>query len=279
LKRYLTRKIGLEAVMRLRCTRGLSIHTFHGNFFVRSTDLLALPNVNPDAGFGMQITIDESLSDISTVCFQTAILYTSSKSERRIRIHTYCLPVTKNINELVNGADQECIIGLISKMGNYSSSFMNFKFEKVIQFYLAVDRVTMSSLKEAKEGLINVAVDYIQAYGQHMVSSQYKNNALLSPYQMRLVPLYVLALIKNAAFKSSNCKADDRIHAMNIIKTMPLKYLMLFVYPDLYALHNIDDTHCIRDKCADGKTEAQLIDYLSDGSCFGRMSCTNIPFC
>lgn len=119
LKRYLTRKIGLEAVMRLRCTRGLSIHTFHGNFFVRSTDLLALPNVNPDAGFGMQITIDESLSDISTVCFQTAILYTSSKSERRIRIHTYCLPVTKNINELVNGADQECIIGLISKMGNY----------------------------------------------------------------------------------------------------------------------------------------------------------------
>jgi len=130
LKRYLTRKIGLEAVMRLRCTRGLSIHTFHGNFFVRSTDLLALPNVNPDAGFGMQITIDESLSDISTVCFQTAILYTSSKSERRIRIHTYCLPVTKNINELVNGADQECIIGLISKMGNYYFFFNVLNLKK-----------------------------------------------------------------------------------------------------------------------------------------------------
>nr|NVI78018.1 Sec24AB ortholog [Cucujiformia] len=31
-RRYLTRKIGFEAVMRIRCTRGLSIHTFHGNF-------------------------------------------------------------------------------------------------------------------------------------------------------------------------------------------------------------------------------------------------------
>jgi protein transport protein SEC24 len=41
--------------MRVRCTRGLAIHTFHGNFFVRSTDLLSLPNVNPDAGFGMQV--------------------------------------------------------------------------------------------------------------------------------------------------------------------------------------------------------------------------------
>nr|NVI77969.1 Sec24AB ortholog [Cucujiformia] len=32
LRRYITRKIGFEAVMRIRCTRGMSIHTFHGNF-------------------------------------------------------------------------------------------------------------------------------------------------------------------------------------------------------------------------------------------------------
>ncbi|XP_035201598.1 protein transport protein Sec24B-like [Oxyura jamaicensis] len=51
LKRHLTRKIGFEAVMRIGCTKGLSIHTFHGNFFVRSTDLLSLANVSPDAGF------------------------------------------------------------------------------------------------------------------------------------------------------------------------------------------------------------------------------------
>lgn len=79
LRRYITRKIGFEAVMRIRCTRGLSIHTFHGNFFVRSTDLLSLPNVNPDAGFGMQISIEENLSDVQNVCFQAALLYTSSK--------------------------------------------------------------------------------------------------------------------------------------------------------------------------------------------------------
>ena len=57
LRRYFTRKIGFEAVMRIRCTRGLALHTFHGNFFVRSTDLLSLPNINPDAGFGMQVII------------------------------------------------------------------------------------------------------------------------------------------------------------------------------------------------------------------------------
>lgn len=65
--------------MRIRCTKGLSIHTFHGNFFVRSTDLLSLPNINPDAGFGMQMSIEEPLVDSSTACFQAALLYTSSK--------------------------------------------------------------------------------------------------------------------------------------------------------------------------------------------------------
>ena len=61
------------------CFIGLSIHTFHGNFFVRSTDLLSLPNINPDAGYGMQMSIEESLTDMSTMCFQAALLYTSSK--------------------------------------------------------------------------------------------------------------------------------------------------------------------------------------------------------
>lgn len=58
---------------------GLSMHTFHGNFFVRSTDLLSLANINPDAGFAVQLSIEESLTDTSLVCFQTALLYTSSK--------------------------------------------------------------------------------------------------------------------------------------------------------------------------------------------------------
>lgn len=58
---------------------GLSIHTFHGNFFVRSTDLLSLANVNPDSGFAVQMSIEESLADTSLVCFQAALLYTSSK--------------------------------------------------------------------------------------------------------------------------------------------------------------------------------------------------------
>lgn len=79
--RYLSRKIGFEALLRLRCTRGVAIHSFHGNFFVRSSDLLMLPNVNPDNAYGMQLSIEDSLDGVSVVCFQAALLYTSSNGK------------------------------------------------------------------------------------------------------------------------------------------------------------------------------------------------------
>ncbi|TRY80868.1 hypothetical protein TCAL_12910, partial [Tigriopus californicus] len=119
LRRYLSRKIGFEAVMRIRCTRGLTPHAFHGNFFVRSTDLLSLPNINPDAGFAMQVAIEDDLRDSREVCFQAALLYTSSKGERRIRVHTICLPTTTNVSEVINGADQEAIVGMLAKFGKF----------------------------------------------------------------------------------------------------------------------------------------------------------------
>ena len=57
---------------------GLTLHTFHGNFFMRSTDLLFLPNVNPDMSYAFNMVIEESTKDITTACVQAALLYTSS---------------------------------------------------------------------------------------------------------------------------------------------------------------------------------------------------------
>jgi protein transport protein SEC24 len=178
LERYLTRKIGFESVMRIRCTRGLSIHTFHGNFFVRSTDLLSLPNVNPDSGFGMQISYEESLADVKTVCFQAALLYTSSKGERRIRVHTLCLPVTESLNEVMYNADVQCMVGLLSKM--------------------AVDRSLSSNLSDARDAFMNATVDVFSAFkiAQNLPQGA---NGLIAPQNLALFPLYIFALMKHVS--------------------------------------------------------------------------------
>ncbi|XP_058982376.1 protein transport protein Sec24A-like [Musca domestica] len=217
-KRYLVRKIGFEAVMRIRCTRGLQVHTFHGNFFVRSTDLLSLPNVNPDAGYGMQISYEESLTDVKTICFQAALLYTNSEGERRIRVHTMCLPVTASLPEVMHAADTEAIIGLLSKM--------------------AVDRSITSNIADAREAFINATVDILNAFkiAQNLPSGQ--SGQLIAPRSLALLPLYISALLKHPAFRvGTSTRLDDRVYAMDCMKSLPLDQLMKFIYPEFY---NID---------------------------------------
>ena len=224
-RRYVTRKIGFESVMRVRCTRGLSIQTFHGNLFVRSTDLLSLPNINPDAGFGMQVAIEESLSDVQTVCFQAALLYTSSKGERRIRVHTMCIPVASTLTDIVNSADQQCIIGLLAKM--------------------AVDRSTQSSLSDAREAFLNVVIDVLSSYKLSMNMSA-GPSGLNVPGCLKLLPLYVSALLKNVAFRiGTSTRLDDRVKAMCDMKTKPLRYLIQQIYPDFYPVHNLEQQKAI----------------------------------
>ncbi|XP_024597709.1 protein transport protein Sec24B isoform X3 [Neophocaena asiaeorientalis asiaeorientalis] len=224
LKRYLTRKIGFEAVMRIRCTKGLSMHTFHGNFFVRSTDLLSLANINPDAGFAVQLSIEESLTDTSLVCFQTALLYTSSKGERRIRVHTLCLPVVSALADVYAGADVQASICLLANM--------------------AVDRSISSSLSDARDALVNAVVDSLSAYGSTV--SNLQHSGLIAPSSLKLFPLYVLALLKQKAFRTgTSTRLDDRVYAMCQIKCQPLVHLMKMIHPNLYRIDRLTDEGAI----------------------------------
>ncbi|XP_051021874.1 protein transport protein Sec24B isoform X2 [Acomys russatus] len=224
LKRYLTRKIGFEAVMRIRCTKGLSMHTFHGNFFVRSTDLLSLANINPDAGFAVQLSIEESLTDTSLVCFQTALLYTSSKGERRIRVHTLCLPVVSSLADVYAGVDVQAAICLLANM--------------------AVDRSVSSSLSDARDALVNAVVDPLSAYSSAVSSAP--RSTLTAPSSLKLLPLYVLALLKQKAFRTgTSTRLDDRVYAMCQMKSQPLVHLMKMIHPNLYRIDRLTDEGAI----------------------------------
>ncbi|XP_053284066.1 protein transport protein Sec24B isoform X2 [Pleuronectes platessa] len=220
LERYLTRKIGFEAVMRIRCTKGLSIHTFHGNFFVRSTDLLSLANVNPDSAFAVQMSIDDSLADSSLACFQAALLYTSNKGKRRIRVHTLCLPVVNQLSDVYAGADVQAITCLLANM--------------------AIDRSISSSLSDARDALVNAVVDMVTSYKSNV--SNMHQSGIVVPSSMCLFPLYILALLKQKALRTgTSTRLDERVFAMCEFKTQPLEQMMQMVHPDLYRLDNMSD--------------------------------------
>ena len=53
----------------------------------------------------MRLQIDEDLKGYDYVGFQCALLYTSTKGDRRIRVHTMSFPVTSQLSEVYSNAD------------------------------------------------------------------------------------------------------------------------------------------------------------------------------
>ncbi|KNC84537.1 hypothetical protein SARC_03240 [Sphaeroforma arctica JP610] len=219
LKRVLTRQMGLEAVMRVRASRGLSVNAFHGNFFVRSSDLLALPYVSPDNAFAMQVQYEDDLNAGALCAFQSALLYTTTHGERRIRVHTLALPIVDNVNAVFAGADQMALTGLLAKM--------------------AVDRALISKLTDAREAIVNVLIDALGGYRADMRGGA---PGFPAPANLMALPQMLLGVLKHPGLRlGAITMLDQRADAHNLIKTLPLSNLCRFFSPRLYALHQMPE--------------------------------------
>lgn len=62
----------------------------------------------------------------------------------------------------------------------------------------AVDRSLNSSLSDARDALINASLDALMAYGQQIPASQ-RVGSLNAPYSLRLMPMFVLAMLKSVS--------------------------------------------------------------------------------
>lgn len=59
----------------------MSIKGFYGNFFLMATDLVQLPNVNPDNCYALEATIEKDLTSEQFISFQSAVLHTSNNGD------------------------------------------------------------------------------------------------------------------------------------------------------------------------------------------------------
>ena len=108
----LTRETGFEAVFRVRVPSNAKISAFHGNFNLSNTDLMVFPVCHSD----MTITLEITITDIHKLpCFpiQSALLYTTSRGERRIRVHTISIPMSNVLGHLFERVNQDVIASYV----------------------------------------------------------------------------------------------------------------------------------------------------------------------
>lgn len=212
--------ISYEAVLRLRATKGIRAIGFHGNFFVRSTDLLALPAVPLDQSYAIECEIEETIN-APFVVFQSVVLHSASNGERRIRVCNTAVPTTTSMSEVYSSADQVAITALLANK--------------------AVERSIHARLEDARDALTNKLVDILSTYKNTMTSSGSGASAQLSiASNMALLPLLVLSLLKHVGIRSSSqIPPDLRAYAQALLTTLPTQLLVPYLHPNFYCLHNM----------------------------------------
>ncbi|KAK6911289.1 Zinc finger, Sec23/Sec24-type [Dillenia turbinata] len=211
LSRDLTRETAWEAVMRVRCGKGVRFTKYHGNFMLRSTDLLALPAVDCDKAYAMQLSLEETLLTTPTV-------YTSSSGERRIRVHTAAAPVVTDLGEMYRQADTGAIISVLSR--------------------LAIEKSLSHKLDDARQSIQQRIVKAFREYRNLYAVQHRLSGRMIYPESLKFLPLYGLALCKSTALRGGHADAhlDDRCAAGYTMMALPVKRLLKLLYPDLIRI-------------------------------------------
>ena len=230
--RNLTQETAFEAVLRIRCTKGMRISNFYGNFFIRGTDLLALPNCSSDSVFGFDLAHDEQSINTPYVSIQSALLYTSSGGERRIRVATQVLRTTSRITEFMASVDPEACATLLSKQAMTLAIKSNLDNARN-----RLQQTCVEMFNAAKGGDKRTVSGYTMPQQQQPGSDGEQK----VPDNLALLPLYTLSLLKNVAFRGgTDVHPDERIAAHMALANMHVEDTLAFIHPRLYAIHDMD---------------------------------------
>jgi protein transport protein SEC24 len=85
-----------------------------------------------------------------------------------------------------------------------------------------VDTALLNKLADAREMLINSVVEILKAYRRELFSATQMTGELVCSESLKYLPLFVLALLKNIAFRLSATTLDERAYVIYLPFFFPL---------------------------------------------------------
>ncbi|CAF3482067.1 unnamed protein product [Fusarium graminearum] len=226
-----TRETGFQALMKVRCSNGLQIAGYHGNFIQHTFGAdLEIGVIDADKAMGVTFSYDGKLDSKLDAHFQSALLYTTASGERRVRCSNVIASVTETskesgvreqgIRECLKFVDQDAVIGMLAKEASTKLA------------------TTSSNLKDIRHWLSEKAIDVLACYRKH-ASQQHPPGQLVMPERLKEYCMYLLGLIKCRALKGGIENSDRRVHEMRMLRSMGGLELSLYLYPRMIPVHNL----------------------------------------
>ncbi|KAF2718450.1 beta-sandwich domain of Sec23/24 [Polychaeton citri CBS 116435] len=221
---------GYAALMKVRCSNGLQVAHYSGNFTQHTFGAdLEMANIRDDTGLCVTFSYDGKLDPKFDAHFQSALLYTTSTGERRVRCSNLVATVSETARDSMRLVDQDAVITVLAKEAASK---------------VAIDGRSMSDVRKA---LQDKTTDILAGYRKHF-SGSHPQGQLVLPENLKEFAMYVLGLIKSRAIKGGKEPSDRRVFDLRLIRSMSPSELSLYLYPRIIALHNLDETEGFADE-------------------------------
>ncbi|KAF9330640.1 COPII coat Sec23p-Sfb3p heterodimer component [Podila minutissima] len=217
LARLVSRTFGFNALLRVRCSTGLTTTEHVGNFFMKNGTDVELAGLDSERALGVLIKHEGGkLDEKAEASFQVALLYTTASGQRRVRVHNFSVPITGQMSQMFREADMDTTV--------------NFLARAVAQHALC------KPLKEVRDVLTDRCVRVLSAYRRHCASSTAAGQLIL-PESYKLFPLYTLTMLKSKMIRAGgDINSDLRVQQMRMVQSMGVSESIAFFYPRLFAV-------------------------------------------
>ncbi|KAK0749874.1 hypothetical protein B0T18DRAFT_407745 [Schizothecium vesticola] len=216
------RETGYQALMKVRCSNGLQISAYHGNFVQHTFGAdLEIGVLDTDKAIGVTFSYDAKLDPKLDAHFQAALLYTTASGQRRVRCINVIAGVSDNPKECLKFIDQDAVCAILAKEASTKLA------------------TTSATLKDIRLGLTEKTIDVLAGYRKNFLSQAHPPGQLVMPELLKEFSMYMLAMLKCRAFKGGSETTDRRVHEMRLIRSMGALELSLYLYPRMIPLHNL----------------------------------------
>lgn len=195
IKHAVNRETGYQALMKVRCSNGLQVSSYHGNFLQHTFGAdLEIGTLDADKAIGVIFSYDGKLDTKLDAHFQAALLYTSASGQRRVRCINIVAGVMEGAMESMRTVDQDAVVSIIAKE--------------------ASSKMADKTLKDIRSGITEKTIDILAGYRKNF-SGSHPPGQLVLPENLKEFSMYMLGLIKSRAFKGEmlsfyhhSCRSD-----------------------------------------------------------------------
>ncbi|CAM9100724.1 unnamed protein product [Ectocarpus fasciculatus] len=216
-----------EAILKVRCTAGFSCTQRLGPGVENMPGELEVANITPHHTIVCRLEHDgRKLEEGGMVYVQSALLYTSTSGQRRVRCHTLGLPVTGLLPNIFRSTDVETVSAVMARQA----------VSRALGNKMAVEAI----LKQVEESMLAMLFAYRKKCASDSPAGQ-----LILPEALRVLPLFtlcahkMLALRPNSKGGAPDVRADERAARLLANHSLSVEGMVKVLYPSLYSVHDL----------------------------------------